>query len=46
MYFVYKNFLTLATCEAVNNCSGYGNCTGLNLCLCEDGKFGNDCSSG
>lgn len=32
------------SCEEVNNCSGAGYCTSINLCLCEEGRYGVDCS--
>ena len=33
-------------CEAVNNCSNHGTCAGPNLCSCEKGFHGADCSKG
>jgi len=35
-----------ASCERLNNCSGQGNCSVLNLCVCEDGFYGVNCSLG
>jgi len=39
-------FHDTVTCEAVKNCSNHGICAGPNLCTCERGFHGADCSEG
>jgi len=34
-----------ADCSGVNNCSGHGSCVGTNVCSCEAGWSGPDCST-
>ena len=39
-------FHDIVICEAVKNCSNHGTCAGPNLCTCERGFHGADCSEG
>ncbi|XP_076316874.1 uncharacterized protein LOC143229050 isoform X1 [Tachypleus tridentatus] len=33
------------SCDLQNNCSGHGECVKINVCICESGWKGDDCSS-